>query len=480
MKRHDVLKKILQGQEISSEDIRWESWARTYKPLLSPSAFSMTGRHLNHFCLGSDPEFSLIYQGDRMEAVSAGLKVGLVAGADQNERLVELRPWQSVSAVEHVAGILTALRWLHRVYGRYAAACAWRSGGFYSGDGMGGHVHFGRKRPTRDVEISALDGLARVFRSARLFDGREWDKRIQGDAIGQHYGMPGDFRLQRHGYEYRSLPSWLQTPEVAFIVLCCSKLAVLDPSVTLNWKDTNLVDAYSKLRGLAKLYKGRDDDAYILYHNLTRRGDDCFLVNFAADFAAAWGITHIPVESGRNADIILPASIKPTKETIEEMQNHLLMQFPLNFREEPANFVTNLPHDYFWEASVTVPNRRSGFGDLLHNLVAHQLFPVKFMYDNHATQLQIYGEMVSCMSPAEIDLLRSYDPRMLINPKGDTPTIVVSKPFCQTATIAGLRAILLHSGIFPLWTVESVTADSIKQWCIQHPKQAKREKWRQL
>ena len=202
MSKRDVLNALLRGEPIQptcpSEEA-WFKWATVHEPLLSPSIYATSGRHLNHFCVGSDPEFSFAdLSGERVQAYDLGLRVGLAAGCDQNERLVELRPWPSTSVVEHVAGILTALRWMYRVYGKYVQDCNWRAGAYFAGDGMGGHVHFGRKRPTRAEEIIGLDGLACVFSASGLFPIREWELRVRGDKRGQRYGLPGDTRLQRH------------------------------------------------------------------------------------------------------------------------------------------------------------------------------------------------------------------------------------------------------------------------------------------
>lgn len=487
MNRQSFLKAHLMGDalEIScARSAAWHKWATVHEPLLSPSTYTVTGRHLNHFSVGSDPEFSFMnMDGERIEAHSCGLKVGLVAGSDQNERLVELRPWPSTSVVEHLAGILTALRWLYRVYNRTAGSYWWRAGAYFAGDGMGGHVHFGRKRPTRGEEVAALDGLARAFRATGLFPNREWDRRIQGDRLGQHYGAPGDFRIQRHGYEYRSLPSWLQSPTVAFIAVAASKLAVLDPQITTTWSNKLPSEvAGNLLRGLAKLYKGRDDDAYILYHLLTRQGDDVFRVNYNIDFAPAWGIPRDAKPTKAEEGIILPDSIVPAPEEIVEMREHLLTGSPLAFRLTAPNFTHSIPTSkgYKWLPAHVIPNRRSGFGDLLHNLVQHVQHDFLWDYSNH-DEFKVTGMLPVYWSKDETALLKRFFPRVQIRGvaiDGNRTSICVPRCLCQTQSIAGLRAMLLNSGLFPLWTVDTVTDDSIVQWIKSHPEQKTTATWR--
>jgi hypothetical protein len=486
MNRHELLKDILSGRttepRTAQEVVLWE-WCTLHSPLASPNTFSGTGRYLNHFCVGSDPEFSLVRpeDGTRIEAFNTGLKVGLATGVDQNERLVELRPYPSVSVVEHVAGILTDLRWCFRVYNRYMAAMYWRAGAYFAGDGMGGHVHFGRKRPTRVEEVAALDGLARALKNTGLFPIREWDRRMQGDERRQRYGLPGDFRVQKHGYEYRSLPSWLQSPKVAFIALACSKLAILDPAITTTWNHVwHVEDARNALRGLAKLYKGRDDDAYILYHLLTEQGDNVFLVDHTGDFAAAWGIDRRIVSPKEEWNYILPACIEPNSSEIKEIHDHLLLGTQLQFQFVEPNFVFEIPakFGYTWVPAFVSPRRFSGFGDLLHNLVTHKDAPIMWEYGNH-DEMKIVGGAVNTWTAKEVAFVKEFYPDCQINKGGSLETwLVVPRCLCQAQTITSLRDLLLHSGLFPIWTVDTVQPDSFAKWLTERPKATEFKIWR--
>lgn len=490
MNRLKFLKHELIGTPLTPQNEQerlWQEWSRNHNPLLSPSIMSFTERHLNHFCVGSDPEFMLRMGRDKMAAYSAGLKVGLAAGCDQNERLVELRPYPSVSVMEHVTGILSTLRWLRRTSGNVVNACAWRAGGFWKGDSLGGHVHFGRKRPTRTEEVAALDGLARVLKRSGLFPVFEWDRRIQGDDLNQHYGAPGDFRKQQHGYEYRSLPSWLQSPTTAFISICSSKLAVLDPSITTTWKD-NKDETVNRqlLRGLAKLFKSRDDDAYVLYHLLTCTGDNVFLVDHEGDFAPAWGLANAAAQHVVEEEaFILPACICPEPEEVVEMQNHLLNGAVLEFKKYPPRFRTSIPPAYQWLPRVVNTGRRAGFGDLIHNLVKHSTSHVNLDHHN-GDFISVNGYLPSVWSPMEHALLKKYAGNTRINSENSeraTGKTIISVPrhLCQAGAITGLRAILTKSGLFPLWTVDEVQEDSFAKWLKTHTKTHKIFKgWRTL
>lgn len=460
-------------------------WATEHLPLKSPYIFNPTGRRLNHFCIGSDPEFCFVnpYKvGRKATAYDLGLKVGLAAGCDQNERLVELRPSPSTSVVTHVAGILASLRWMWRTYFHNISPYMLRAGAFFDGDGIGGHVHFGRKRPTRSAEIVALDGLASVLTSAGLFSTHEWTLRQNGDTHHQRYGLPSDYRIQRHGYEYRSLPSWLQSPKVAFIVLATSKLVVLDPSVAVNWTTCEPQAARDKLRGLAKLYRSVDDDAYILYHVLTESGDQVFEVRLTDDFSGAWGLsrTFHPVEDEKEQ--ILPAMIEPTSGEVIEIQEHLLRNQPLAFKLEPKSFRSSLPPKYRWVPHLEAPGRRSGFGDLIHNLVIHADIPVRFDQTNRGIG-EIYGGVSKLWKPKDRRVIvETILPSVRFPHESErTLTVRVPREMCQTKTISAMRSLLVDSGLFPIWTVEKIQENDAKDFLTKYNQEAKGAKnWKEI
>lgn len=487
MHRQEYLRSLLLGKDLTEAPIscRDRLWAEDHSPVPSPFDLTKSGRRLNPFCVGSDPEFCFVdARGKKIEAIQLGLRVGLAAGCDQNERLVELRPWPSVSVVEHVAGILTALRWMYRVYGPSLEGMHLRAGAFFAGDGIGGHIHFGRKRPTRTDEIAALDGVARALSQVGIFPMDEWQHRIVGDRLGQVYGKPGDFRIQRHGYEYRTLPSWLQSPAVAFICLTFAKLAVLDPEIPRSWAKEPPEKAASLLRGLAKFFRSRDDDAYILYHLLTISGDEIFKVAHSANFAPAWGLSNIeylPLEGA----YILPDSIAPDDSEIKEVQEHLMLGTPLKFRRLSPSFVTHLPHDHYqWLPLHVSTGRRSGFGDFIHNLVTHRKIRINWDYSNNDA-FRVTGCLGSFWGPKDVEKVREVCGPVLVTTGGHTSwndgqtTLTIPKPLCQTTRIKAFKHLLTETGLFPIWTVNSVKEDSAKNWLLAN-KKLKAKIWRSV
>lgn len=462
---------------------KWHTqfWTQTHEP---PS-LSGPGRLLNHFTIGSDPEFYFQDKGarEKLPAFSLGLKVGLAAGCDQNERLVELRPWPSRSVVKHLAGILVALRWLYET-APAVRHTNWKAGAFFDADGIGGHVHFGRKGPNRAEEIDALDGLAVTFAAAGLFHLKGWTSRIMGDAHHQRYGHFSDVRLQRHGFEYRTLPSWLDSPVQAFIVLTASKLAMLDPAITKNWhllaaEWKTRVLAIRQLTALAKYYKGRDDDAAILYHVLTSRlfvpGDWQFL---GTDFKNRWGIPLISdTKNFLKSNYILPSSIPPNKEDIEDISNYLLYKTKIPTRIPPDTFVHEVPRNYGWLPSLYLPNRVPGLGDLIHDMVDYEALRFNIVQRPGG---DIEGKFLvptiisSRWSDSEKKLANTLFPYEEYN-----KAILYIPREVFKHRFSALRTYLLDLGLFPLWRVPDVTPDSFTNWITKHPFKEARVKTKQ-
>src|SRR5579862_4157678 len=190
------------------EPSRLERWyKKLYRAEARPTPVS--GRLINHFMLGADPEFVFSDGLKRVDARSLNLKAGPAFGADNNGRLCELRPAASRSALAVLASMWLAMRWMV-IFHPETLSYNWRAGSYFEGDGLGGHIHFGRKRlKLRDREVGTLDRLAHLQFQAGIFDREEGRMRVrhaQGAPQGQPYGALSDIRQQPHGYEYRTLP----------------------------------------------------------------------------------------------------------------------------------------------------------------------------------------------------------------------------------------------------------------------------------
>ena len=117
---------------------------------------------VNHFTIGADPEImlqasSLVppYSEKIIYAASLGLLTGVAFGADLSGRQVEIRPWASKSTLETVASIQVSLKWLSSWLTKinpnvkHTFLCY----PFIEGDGLGGHIHFGKRNRSRDFYL---------------------------------------------------------------------------------------------------------------------------------------------------------------------------------------------------------------------------------------------------------------------------------------------------------------------------------------
>lgn len=389
--------RVLQGQnrEYSEEWFQttlpsevWKRWKERYyaceRPLASDAL--KQPRLINHFCLGADPEFALVANAGLVDATSCGLKAGLCYGADNNGRLVELRPAPSRFALKVLASMYEELWWMYRLTPD-ARKLAWKSGAWSGKDGLGGHVHFGRKKgKLNKEEVCALAHITIALRSVGMFDSKEMDSRTHHTT----YGQLDDTRPQKHGYEYRALPSYLRSPWEAYLCLVLTKLAVHSPltipALGMNVHPTKLKveephiylmvpkeDASHFIRALLAAYKDLDDDARVAYLALQTFG--LVAPTASIDFKQAWGIvpTVAPaLPSLGTLNWMLPTDIEPQASTVEKLYNHLVFSHPLTPFEvsEPTWTNYKVPeHAMPLQAFITTKHN-PGVGEVISDLLS--------------------------------------------------------------------------------------------------------------
>src|SRR5271157_3918703 len=299
-----------------AEDFRLERWWKKFHEI--PESIILGGRLVNHYMQGADPEFQLVRreeEGDEEDnglrhAELFGLKAGRAFGADNNGRLVEVRPKPSRNQLEVLGSIHDTLRWMYILLPT-VRDLSWVCGAFLNGDGLGGHVHVARKREKlQEKEVQALDGIARLIEELRLFNKSQLDRRRQGDRFGQIYGVPGDIRKQKYGYEYRTYPSWLDSPWMAYLHLVLTKLAIFDPELV----NTATGNAKQHIKSILRYYRGTDDDAELAVWAMERMG---LPINQGGDFKGRWGLGGYGKE--RIEGVFVPDSIPASKGTLEEL-----------------------------------------------------------------------------------------------------------------------------------------------------------------
>ncbi|NOU99079.1 putative amidoligase domain-containing protein [Paenibacillus planticolens] len=168
-------------------------------------------RRKERVMLGTDPEFLLLSpQGQVVFADRFLTRVGEVAcdaivlsGHRLILPLAELRPQPSTDPRELVKNLQSAMQIAARSI--TDESLAWLSGGMpVGGYPLGGHIHFSRCW----LSVHLLRALDNYLALPLIL--------IEGDTTRQRrprYGFLGDFRKKSHGgFEYRTLPSWMQSP----------------------------------------------------------------------------------------------------------------------------------------------------------------------------------------------------------------------------------------------------------------------------
>lgn len=451
----EQLQSILPFFQYSIPQAKVERWMN--RMLLVPKEFSSQRRYVNRFKLGADPEFVFMVGGIRVDASKLGLQQGLAYGMDNNGRLTEIRPYPSRSGVEVIASIWATLRWMTAMRPK-TLDYEWKAGAFIAGDGLGGHVHFGRKRPNRGVEINALDAIDAQLLAIRAYPALEVARRRAGDEHNQHYGMPGDFRPQRHGYEYRTFPSWLDSPELAFLTIVLSKLAVHNPSLVQGYAPLPPDRCHQRIRNLLAYYEAIDDDARLALRMVSRG----FPVHIGGDFKQRWGITTPKLE-GRVS--YTPSNIKPEAGLIKEMFDYLDQGTPLDSTRTlvPTWAPLNPPPNYRMVIEETNTHGAKGLGELLYDLCMHKDSAYNFTTVRELEK-GCYFSIPQTLASRLPNGWQQFCRKHVGTHRQGGAVIYSAEKRRQTAEdYRECRRLLLET-VFPFWKIDRIKDDSYQQW----------------
>jgi hypothetical protein len=382
LKRNFIRELILRGESspaAAPEEIRarvpeaiLKRWTDRFYTITRINEVPMCPRLVNHFQIGADPEFVFKNGAEVYDANAFQMKAGLCIGADNNGRLVELRPAPSRFALKVVASMLSELRWLSILYPK-TTELAWKAGAWSGAEGLGGHIHFGRKvLKQKPFEVKALDNLTALLFISGVYPVDEQKSRQAGQG---GYGQFGATRVQAHGYEYRTPPSWLFSPWHAFLALTLAKLVVASPelAISLSAKATSPSEARRRIRNILVQFKGRDDDALIACMGFNVWG----LPNTVEkDFKVAWGISARSAESWKTLGFplpqILPPHIEPSVQETNEVFEYICRGRALagmlpsapnwEFQAAPRGYVALIQH----VNTVRCP----GLGELTRDLLS--------------------------------------------------------------------------------------------------------------
>lgn len=299
------------------------------------TSYPRTARLVNRFMLGADPEFVMSDAWGRyIYAETLGMTTLQGFGCDMAGRQAEVRAYPSRFALEVVASVMEALRWMALVHPE-SLECNWNAVAYNGKDGCGGHVHFGRRRPNRKSDIKVLDSVTDYLLESNVLDKEGFAQRQTGTHFGQH----GDFRPQRHDYEYRTLPTQLSSPWLTYFTLVVSKLAVFSGVTPLIGPSSAFID-------MLKQYEDRDDDAAIALQAIKQHG---LPRQTRTDFKVNWGITrYLNLPKVAFDKFFFPSMFEPRRETCEDLFELLIHGKALPVRMPVPNWEPYaLPNDVF-------------------------------------------------------------------------------------------------------------------------------------
>lgn len=457
-------------QQSSAQLARW--WDK-FQADSKEFELTNTPRLVNHWALGADPEFVFtetlavrgldgakeVGEAMRVNAEDMKLKAGRAYGADNNGRLVEIRPAPSKWALDMLASMHTTMRWLCILHPK-VRRLGWVAGAFKFKDGLGGHVHFGCKRKVAwPVQVEALDQVDILLEHMGVFPAAECAVRRGGDAHKQFYGQYGDYRKQKHGYEYRTFPSWIDSPWMAYLCLVLSKLAAYDPELFVH--GAGKLPQPELIRNVLRYYSGLDDDAKLALRALKVHGFPRFI---GGDFKTRWGLEGYPAVLKLHNEIkYVPSMIPAEPACIGELWRHFYTGAPIANGTVPAiTWTPTKPPEGFTMLLDLVDTRvQKGLGELIYDLVVH-------IEDVKNTQVCGIRDGYCNFHIAPKSLVR----RMLLPEKAlaplngyDYPHGMIGIPlmFREGANAKETRKLLLD-GAFPFWKITEAT-------------QAKRDAW---
>jgi hypothetical protein len=449
-------------------------WMEKFYRTMPIEAIPSTPKLVNRFTMGADPEMTFMHGGILLPAQKmAGFATGLAFGMDMNGRLAELRPIPSRFALDIVASILVELRWMATLCPD-TLAYEWLARPFDGQDGVGGHIHLARKRNMMSMGYD-LDALAYV-QTALMNVGAFNKTLIDSRRTHTKYGSNNDFRLQRHGYEFRAFPTWLDTPWQAYLALVLSKLALFDTGLFQRMMEQTQNNARMCEKGLVNFlayYKSRDDDAWIAYHAYKKHGMPKY---YGGDFKAAWGILYPRKEGAKRDTRFFPEMIEPTENERQAIFDYLVKGQAIPPTVPVQNWKPDaLPKGYEWAMNHTTTYHKVGIGEILATMAVAAQDPFKVVAGDSNREI-----VLSCL-PQLPDLSKGL--AELASIKGSHVKIVkelhtmlyLPIELRTFDTIPKVKKILV-SGHFPMWNVNEVKADSYSEWVARSPKVVNKER----
>lgn len=178
-----------------------------------------------NFTLGADPEFCIIST-ETGGICAEKFEQRQNFGYDGGGMAFELRPNYSKDPLRLVSNIHQSLIQFVIQYPKLSEH-RFKAGSYVSQmhQPLGGHIHFGGVPVSSTVNVCKYCNWLDQFVGSLSLLIEDYSEGLLRRSGGV-YGDMCDFRRNKHGFEYRTISSWLTSPYVAAAVLCLSKVVM--------------------------------------------------------------------------------------------------------------------------------------------------------------------------------------------------------------------------------------------------------------
>lgn len=186
---------------------------------------------VNTFLVGCDPEVAVLGQDGEPMVINTLIRKDGQVGYDHGGRVLEFRPKPykgTYTLVKELKKLVEQARTTTKL-GDYK----WKAGAVVRGsnrhDTLGGHVWIDLSpyATVHNKRIQSLDKVTELLERLEILPRQDCITRRRGS-----YGKFGDVRIldgNRPRFEYRTMPSWMFSPQVAFACLTLCKLVAAEP-----------------------------------------------------------------------------------------------------------------------------------------------------------------------------------------------------------------------------------------------------------
>lgn len=233
--------------------------------------------------LGADPEFLIFDKNGEVIVASSVISGQRRLGVDGNHDIAELRPSPSENPEEVVGDIRRVLqRWWSN--NPELAEYTWRAGAYgKSADGraypIGGHIHIGLAKwdkkyaslgtivPLETNFVALLSLYCDTFLTPPVLLLEKRENLLSRLSCG--YGKFSEVRGQPHGYEYRTLPSFICGVEVSKAVFGLARCVV---QKAVNIFDTRSVEIAKSIQDTKSVHDADRKMSLLRYETFSQFG----------------------------------------------------------------------------------------------------------------------------------------------------------------------------------------------------------------